>query len=199
MCSCRKTSANRRRPSAPRRCARRGRPPGDPGPRPVPHIARRHEKPGLPVQDHLPGPVHVETDHRLAGDQGLRQRAGKPFPKARMNHDVHGGQQRRNLLRRHQPGEVKMPRRVRPRQSAAPAVPRSTPSPTSRNRTRGWRPDQLLGRVDHIVVALEVKRAARSCRSPRRSGGSPALRRMASRDAGPTPATARPPCRCRSW
>ena len=48
--------------------------------------------------DHdLAGSVDVVADHRLAGDERLRQDSGEPFAETRVHDDVHRAQERRNL------------------------------------------------------------------------------------------------------
>ena len=117
----------------------------------------RQQQAGL-VRDHdLARAVDVVADHRLAGDQRLRQHPGQPFAQAGVHDDVHRADQRRNLLRRHQPRELK----VRFQAGAAHLIARiwsdRMPSPTNRNRTFGLRSHDLLRRAHDVLVALKMK------------------------------------------
>ena len=109
MCSWRKTSAKRRRPSWPSRSRNAGsvgeqtQPVGKLG-----DVAGRNQKAGFVGNDHFPGPVHVVTDRRLAGDQRLGQHTGKALAKTGMDHNVHRRDQFRDALGRNKAGKLKI-------------------------------------------------------------------------------------------
>ena len=190
---------NRWRPQWPSRCAQgRDRSPNESTRRPsgsmlfggkqIPRFRR--------AMDHLPRPVHVVADHRFAGDQSLGQGPRQPLAQADVHQNVHRTDQFRNPLGRHQSGELKIGPPAPLAESGLSNSPRSTPSPTSRNRASGHDPNHTRTRRRSGTRAPSGETGGRSCRSPR-AGPSNRVRPARAGGARRRPGTARRPCRCR--
>ena len=175
-----KCSRMRSRPASPsrRRSSASPEQPLERGPQRA-DVARRHEQPGLAVDDQVEQPADRARDHRPA--VGHRLGAGDAEALAVRRHRDHGGPlvQRRQLVVRHEPERRRARGRAagrRPRSSASsprrPARARGCPSPgESRptNSTSGGSAGSPTCRAARPRSGSRAPRARRARAPPRRA------------------------------
>ena len=115
-----------------------------------------NEQAGFVGDDDLARAVDVVADHRFAGNERLRQRAGQPFAQAGVNNDVHGADQRGNLLGRNQTGELKVRVEMRAMDLSADLL-REDPVADEQKPHVGLDDNDPLRRPHDVRVAFEMK------------------------------------------